>query len=106
MPLDRTGLDPADVAPEPAIKRVAVGFRQVSRHFGEVRAVDAVDLEIRAGEFFAMLGPSGSGKTTCLRLIAGSETPHRGPTELFAQPCDGGPAPPTSATPAFPHNPP
>ncbi|TGS35692.1 ATP-binding cassette domain-containing protein, partial [Mesorhizobium sp. M8A.F.Ca.ET.182.01.1.1] len=45
----------------------AVSFKQVSRHFGSVRAVDAVDLEIAAGEFFAMLGPSGSGKTTCLR---------------------------------------
>src|SRR5262245_20600384 len=53
----------------------AVSFSKVSRHFGQVRAVDGVDLEIVAGEFFAMLGPSGSGKTTCLRLIAGFEQP-------------------------------
>src|SRR5580692_1634037 len=56
----------------------AVSFRQVSRHYGEVRAVDDVSFEIRDGEFFAMLGPSGSGKTTCLRLIAGFEQPTAG----------------------------
>ena len=56
----------------------AVRFENVSRHFGEVRAVDNVNLEIRDGEFFSMLGPSGSGKTTCLRLIAGFEQPDSG----------------------------
>ena len=56
----------------------AVRFDRVSRHFGQVRAVDEVDLEVRDGEFFSMLGPSGSGKTTCLRLIAGFETPTSG----------------------------
>ncbi|MGH8767811.1 MAG: ATP-binding cassette domain-containing protein, partial [Burkholderiales bacterium] len=54
---------------------IAVRFAGVSRHFGEVRAVDNVDFEIEDGEFFSMLGPSGSGKTTCLRLIAGFEQP-------------------------------
>ena len=47
----------------------AIRFESVSRYFGEVKAVDHVDLEIRDGEFFSMLGPSGSGKTTCLRMI-------------------------------------
>ncbi|KEA51001.1 MULTISPECIES: ABC transporter ATP-binding protein [Mangrovibacter] len=51
----------------------AVQFENVSRRFGEVRAVDSVTLAINEGEFFSMLGPSGSGKTTCLRLIAGFE---------------------------------
>ncbi|MGH8759939.1 MAG: ABC transporter ATP-binding protein [Burkholderiales bacterium] len=57
---------------------IAVRFAGVSRHFGEVRAVDNVDFEIEDGEFFSMLGPSGSGKTTCLRLIAGFEQPDTG----------------------------
>src|SRR5688572_17840212 len=56
----------------------AVEFRNVSRHYGPVRAVDGVSLAIRDGEFFSMLGPSGSGKTTCLRLIAGFEQPTAG----------------------------
>ena len=71
---------------------LAVRFQGVSRHFGEVRAVDAVDLEIREREFFAMLGPSGSGKTTCLRLIAGFEQPDAGHIEIFGDTVEGVPA--------------
>ncbi len=63
----------------------AVAFEGVSRHFGDVRAVDGVDLEIAEGAFFAMLGPSGSGKTTCLRLISGFETPTSGHVRLFGE---------------------
>jgi putative spermidine/putrescine transport system ATP-binding protein len=54
----------------------------LTKHFGDVAAVDGVDLEIRRGEFFTMLGPSGSGKTTTLRLIAGFERPDDGRIEL------------------------
>ncbi|MBC3480052.1 ABC transporter ATP-binding protein [Pseudomonas sp. SWRI59] len=57
---------------------LAVQFTQVSRTFGEVKAVDQVSIDIMDGEFFSMLGPSGSGKTTCLRLIAGFEHPDNG----------------------------
>lgn len=57
---------------------VAVEFESVSKAFGAVKAADRVDLVINDGEFFSMLGPSGSGKTTCLRLIAGFETPDSG----------------------------
>lgn len=52
----------------------AVEFDNVSRLYGDVRAVDGVSIAIKDGEFFSMLGPSGSGKTTCLRLIAGSNS--------------------------------
>ena len=56
----------------------AISLRGLSKHFGEVRAVDELDLDIADGEFFSMLGPSGSGKTTVLRLIAGFEQPTAG----------------------------
>jgi putative spermidine/putrescine transport system ATP-binding protein len=70
----------------------AVSFRGVERHFGAVRAVDGVDLDIRSGEFFAMLGPSGSGKTTCLRLIGGFDQPTAGHIEIFGEAVEGVPA--------------
>jgi putative spermidine/putrescine transport system ATP-binding protein len=63
----------------------AIRFDKVSRHFGEVKAVDNTDLEIRDGEFFSMLGPSGSGKTTCLRMIAGFDRPTSGSIFLYGQ---------------------
>jgi spermidine/putrescine transport system ATP-binding protein len=50
-----------------------VVLSSVTKRFGELTAVDAVDLEIAEGEFFTMLGPSGCGKTTTLRMIAGFE---------------------------------
>lgn len=61
----------------------AVELTNVSRHFGNVKAVDDVFIDIVAGEFFAMLGPSGSGKTTCLRLIAGFERADAGSISIF-----------------------
>jgi len=69
----------------------AVSLQQVSRHFGSVRAMDDVDLEVAPGEFFAMLGPSGSGKTTCLRLIAGFEQPTSGHISIFGEAVEGVP---------------
>lgn len=67
----------------------AVSLHKVSRHFGLVRAMDEVDLEVAPGEFFAMLGPSGSGKTTCLRLIAGFEQPTSGRIQIFGEAVEG-----------------
>ncbi len=60
------------------VNQLAIRFIHVSRHFGEVRAVDGIDLDIADGEFFTLLGPSGSGKTTSLRMIAGFERPSSG----------------------------
>ncbi len=54
----------------------AIRLRKLTKVFGDTVAVNAVDLDIRQGEFFSMLGPSGSGKTTVLRLIAGFELTH------------------------------
>ncbi len=50
----------------------------LEKHFGGVRAVDGVSLDVRAGEFFSLLGPSGCGKTTTLRMIGGFELPTGG----------------------------
>ena len=75
--------------PDTSTTTPAVRFRGVARHFGQVRAVDGVDLSIAPGEFFAMLGPSGSGKTTCLRLIAGFEQPDAGHIEIFGETVEG-----------------
>jgi putative spermidine/putrescine transport system ATP-binding protein len=60
----------------------AVRLDGLRKTYGDVVAVDGVDLDIRAGEFFTLLGPSGSGKTTTLRLIAGFERPDEGRVEL------------------------
>jgi putative spermidine/putrescine transport system ATP-binding protein len=56
----------------------AIELVHLRKEFGDVVAVDSVDLDIRHGEFFSMLGPSGSGKTTVLRMIAGFEVPTAG----------------------------
>ena len=60
----------------------AVRLVGARKSYGDVVAVDGIDLEIAADEFFTMLGPSGSGKTTCLRMIAGFERPDEGRIEL------------------------
>jgi putative spermidine/putrescine transport system ATP-binding protein len=57
----------------------------IRKRFGDVVAVDGIDLDVREGEFFSMLGPSGSGKTTCLRMIAGFEQPTEGRILLDGQ---------------------
>jgi putative spermidine/putrescine transport system ATP-binding protein len=59
-----------------------IRIRGLVKRFGDVTAVDAIDLDIARGEFFTMLGPSGSGKTTTLRMIAGFEMPDDGTIEL------------------------
>jgi putative spermidine/putrescine transport system ATP-binding protein len=57
----------------------------LTKRYGDVIAVDGIDLDIPSGEFFTMLGPSGSGKTTTLRMIAGFEIPDEGTIELAGE---------------------
>jgi putative spermidine/putrescine transport system ATP-binding protein len=59
-----------------------VRLRGIRRRYGDVVAIDGLDLDIAEGEFFTLLGPSGSGKTTTLRVIAGFERPDEGTVEL------------------------
>jgi putative spermidine/putrescine transport system ATP-binding protein len=68
---------------------VAIEFQQVSRHYGEVKALDSVSFTVEEGEFFSMLGPSGSGKTTSLRLMAGFEQPTSGSLTLMGKEASG-----------------
>jgi putative spermidine/putrescine transport system ATP-binding protein len=64
---------------------IDVRLRGIRKTYGDVVAVDGVDIAVQRGEFFTMLGPSGSGKTTCLRIIAGFERPDVGAVELGGQ---------------------
>jgi len=66
-----------------------ISIQNISKHFGEVRAVDDVSIDIRRGEFFALLGPSGCGKTTLLRMLAGFEIPTKGEMFIDGQPISG-----------------
>lgn len=61
------------MSPEPVLK-----LRGVTRTYGSVRALDALDLDVRKGELVALLGPSGCGKTTALRIVAGLERADHG----------------------------
>jgi putrescine transport system ATP-binding protein len=76
--IDRPNIDvsaaPADTTADMPLLRI----EGVSKNFGTFRAVDRLSLDIRVGEFFALLGPSGCGKTTLLRMLAGFETPDEG----------------------------
>src|SRR4051794_20393165 len=78
MATDTAPVQGADTAASTPDIRLA-GVRKL---YGDVVAVDGIDLDIRRGEFFTLLGPSGSGKTTCLRMIAGFERPDEGRIEL------------------------
>ena len=64
----------------------------VTKRFGDVTAVDHMDLSIARGEFYSLLGPSGCGKTTTLRMIAGFEQPTEGEILLDGSPIAGVPA--------------
>src|SRR3546814_8963654 len=63
-----------------------ISIRNVSKHFGSVKAVDDLSFDIQRGEFFSLLGPSGCGKTTLLRMLAGFESPTSGEIFIDGQP--------------------
>ncbi|HWJ35378.1 MAG TPA: ABC transporter ATP-binding protein [Steroidobacteraceae bacterium] len=68
------------IAPHASSQGIRV--EQLTKDFGGVRAVDGVDLDIGAGQFFSLLGPSGCGKTTLLRMLAGLEVPTAGRIQI------------------------
>ena len=73
---------PVSAARDAPAATPAVRLSGIRRTFGDVVAIENLDLDIAEGEFFTMLGPSGSGKTTTLRVIAGFEQPDEGHVEL------------------------
>lgn len=68
-----------------------VSLRSISKHFGAVRALDDVSIEVASGELVALLGPSGCGKTTLLRSVAGLETPTSGTIAIGGKDVSGEP---------------
>ncbi|HYI67907.1 MAG TPA: ABC transporter ATP-binding protein [Candidatus Limnocylindrales bacterium] len=79
---ERAPVTMAGVVTPVDVERLALRTLAVTKRFGEVMAVEAVDLDVRHGEFLAVLGPSGCGKTTLLRLVAGFELPDAGGIEI------------------------
>ncbi len=62
---------------------LAIRVRALSKHFGEVMAVDGVDLDIPTGQIYGFLGPNGSGKTTIIRMLCGLLTPSGGDVRVL-----------------------
>ena len=69
-----------------------ISIQNVSKHFGDIHAVDRVSIDITRGEFFSLLGPSGCGKTTLLRMLAGLEFPTTGEIYIDGQAMSSVPA--------------
>jgi ABC-2 type transport system ATP-binding protein len=65
-----------------------IELRGVTKLYGAKRAVDHLDLEVRAGELFAFLGPNGAGKTTTIKMVCGLLSPSRGVVRVGGHPAD------------------
>jgi putrescine transport system ATP-binding protein len=80
VPITEAAAEPCkpELPPVTAADMPLLRIDAVVKRFGGLRAVDRLSLDIKAGEFFALLGPSGCGKTTLLRMLAGFETPDEG----------------------------
>ncbi|MBO8142477.1 MAG: ABC transporter ATP-binding protein [Firmicutes bacterium] len=70
---------------------VVLKIEGLRKHFGSVRAVDGIDLEVREGEFTAVIGPNGAGKTTFFHLVTGAAAPDEGRVYLAGQDITGWP---------------
>jgi ABC-2 type transport system ATP-binding protein len=66
----------------------AVRSRSITKYFGDVVALDGVDLDIPRGQVHGLVGPNGAGKTTLLGLLLGLSVPDRGSLEILGAPVD------------------
>jgi iron(III) transport system ATP-binding protein len=80
--LERRAVTMPAMVPELDAPPLAFRTLTLTKRFGDVAAVDEVSIDVRRGEFLAVLGPSGCGKTTLLRLVAGFERPDSGGVEI------------------------
>ena len=74
-----------DTSHGPAEAALALRIRGLHKAFGDVHAVDGIDLEVGAGECFGLLGPNGAGKTTTIEICEGLTTPDAGAVELLGR---------------------
>jgi ABC-2 type transport system ATP-binding protein len=66
-------------------QNVTLSVRNVTKHYGDFKAVDDISFDVRAGRIFGFLGPNGAGKTTTIRMIVNITAPDEGSIELFGQ---------------------
>lgn len=66
------------------MKEIAIKITDLSRYYGEVKAVNHIDLEVESGEIFGFIGPNGAGKTTTIRMLATLLSPSLGTAEIFS----------------------
>jgi spermidine/putrescine transport system ATP-binding protein len=88
---DATPVPHGQPVPRSSERAADVRMVGVTKRFGEVVAVDGMDLDVRRGAFYSLLGPSGCGKTTTLRMIAGFEQPSEGEILIAGRPVAGVP---------------
>ena len=67
------------------MNEIAIATDQLTRRFGELTAVDAMDLQVQAGQFFGFLGPNGAGKSTTIKMLTGLLEPTAGSIEILGQ---------------------
>ena len=72
----------ARVLERAAARKILIALKGIRLHFGGVKAIDGLDLEIHGGEVHGLIGPNGSGKTTTLNVISGYYRPHEGSVQL------------------------
>jgi ABC-2 type transport system ATP-binding protein len=65
------------------MSEIAIATEKLTRKFGELTAVDGVDLQVESGQFFGFLGPNGAGKSTTIKMLTGLLVPTAGRVSLL-----------------------